>query len=68
MVCECRTESVDSAGFPAGSVQCEVYPPDMRGYRTLEAKECRALVVVEPMKKFRRGLVRGVRYDVGGLR
>ena len=66
--CECRAESVDSAGFPAGSVQCDVYPLDMRGYRTSETKELCALVIVEPMKKFRGRFIRGVRRDVGGLR
>ena len=25
----CSAESIDTAGVPTGSVQCEVYPPDV---------------------------------------
>ena len=64
--CECRAESVDSAGFPTGSVQCKVYAPDVRVYRTPGTKEGFVLIIVEPMEKFGGRFVRGVRRDVSG--
>ena len=43
VICECCAESIDSAGVPAGSVQCEDYPPDVGRYRCPEVEERFAL-------------------------
>ena len=59
---------VDSAGFPTGSVQSEVYPPNLRGYRDPEARERFALDVVEPVGKLGGRFVRGAMRDIGGKR
>ena len=52
MFCECCAESIDSAGVPTGSVQCEVYTPDVVRCRFPEVKERFALGIIEPTEKF----------------
>ena len=59
-------ESVDGVGVASWGVQCEVDLSHVVRYRTPEAKKCFALVIIEPMKKFRRRLFGGSRRGIGG--
>ena len=54
-----------SLGSQPGASKCEAYLPDMSGYRIPETKECCALVIVEPIEKFRGRFIRGIRCGVG---
>ena len=66
--CECRAESVDSAGVPTGRVQCEVYPPDVERYRSPEVKDRFALGIIEPTEKFGGIFVQCVGRGIDGKR
>ena len=66
--CECRAESFVSAGVQTGSVQCEVYPPDVGRYRLPEVKERFALGVIKPTEMFGGIIVQCVGRGIDGKR
>ena len=66
--CECRAESVDSAGVPTGNVQCEVYPPDVGGYHFPEVKKPFSLGIIEPTETFGGEFVQSVGRGIDDLR
>ena len=51
-----------------GASKCEVYLPDVRRYRILEAKGRLTLVIVEPTEKFGGGFVQSVGCGIDGKR